>query len=184
MEKPGDNWCEIAFDDKAWKKDRAGFGTRGTPGSHVRTEWKTSDIWLRKDFRLVEIPGKLVLRIHHDEDAQVYLNGKLVKTLKGHTNRYLDMDITEASIDMMQTGRNTLAIHCQQTAAGQYIDAGLLVDYNITPVPLLARLPGKAILAEAKLAESNQLRPQLADPEHQQLHGQKQFSMSLAELRR
>ena len=140
-----------------------------------------SDIWLRKDFRLVEIPGKLVLRIHHDEDAQVYLNGKLVKTLKGHANRYLDMDITEAAIDVMQTGRNTLAIHCQQTVGGQYIDAGLLVDYNITPVPLLARLHGKAILGEAKLAEYNQLRQQLANLDKQKFEVKNEFAMAVAE---
>jgi mono/diheme cytochrome c family protein len=179
--KPGDNWFEIAFDDKAWKKGPAGFGKRGTPGSHVRTEWKTSDIWLRKDFRLVEIPGKLVLRINHDEDAEVYLNGKLVKSLKGHIGRYIDLDITEASLDVMQTGRNTIAMHCHQTSGGQYIDAGLLVDYNITPVPLLARLHGKAILGEASLAEYNKLHQQLTTLEQQKLEVQEEFAMAVAE---
>jgi len=178
---PGDNWFEIAFDDQSWKKDWSGFGTRGTPGSHVRTEWKTSDIWLRKDFRLVEIPGKLVLRIHHDEDAQVYMNGKLVKTLTGHSNRYIDMDITEASLDVLQTGRNTIAIHCKQTTGGQYIDAGLLVDYNITPVPLLARLHGKVILGDAKLAEYNQLHQQLTTLEQQKLEVKEEFAMAVGE---
>jgi len=179
--KPADNWFEIAFDDKAWKKGPAGFGTRGTPGSHVRTEWKTSDIWLRKDFRLVEIPGKLVLRIHHDEDAEVYLNGKLVKSFKGHIGRYIDLDITEASLDVLQTGRNTIAIHCRQTAGGQYIDAGLLVDYNITPVPLLARLHGKAILGEAKLAEYNRLHQQLTTLEKQKFEVKEEYAMAVAE---
>ncbi|MDC0143341.1 PSD1 and planctomycete cytochrome C domain-containing protein [Verrucomicrobia bacterium] len=179
--KPGDNWFEIAFDDQSWEKDWSGFGTRGTPGSHVRTEWRTSDIWLRKDFRLVEIPGKLVLRIHHDEDAQVYMNGKLVKTLTGHSNRYIDMDITEASLDVLQTGRNTIAIHCKQTTGGQYIDAGLLVDYNITPVPLLARLHGKAILGDVKLAEYNQLHQQLTTLEQQKLEVKEEFAMAVGE---
>ena len=79
--KPGDNWFEIAYDDRDWSKDWSGFGAKETPGSIVRTEWKTSDIWLRKDFRLVEIPGKLTLRIHHDEDAEVYLNGNKLGSL-------------------------------------------------------------------------------------------------------
>ena len=146
--KPGDNWFEIAYDDRDWSKDWSGFGAKETPGSIVRTEWKTSDIWLRKDFRLVEIPGKLTLRIHHDEDAEVYLNGKQIRKFTGHVGRYVDVDITEASLDVLQTGRNTIAIHCKQTAGGQYIDAGLLVDYNITPVPVLARLHGKEILGD------------------------------------
>ena len=79
--KPGDNWFEIAYNDREWKKDWSGFGSKGTPGGHVRTEWKTSDIWLRKDFRLVEIPGKLVLRIHHDEDAASLPEWKTDKNL-------------------------------------------------------------------------------------------------------
>jgi len=179
--KPGDNWFEIAFDDKAWKKDRAGFGRKGTPGSHVRTEWHTSDIWMRKDFRLVEIPGKLVLRIHHDEDAQAYLNGKLIKTFNGHIGRYVDVDITEASLDVLQTGRNTIAIHCKQTSGGQYIDAGLLVDYNITPVTTLARVHGKAILGEAKLAEYNKLSLQLVNLEKQKFEIKDEFAMAVGE---
>ena len=178
--KPGDNWFEIAFDDKAWKTDRAGFGRKGT-GKHVRTEWHTSDIWLRKDFRLVEIPGKLVLRIHHDEDAQVYLNGKLIKTFNGSIGKYIDVDVTEASLDVLQTGRNTIAIHCRQTVGGQYIDAGLLVDYNITPIPLLARLHGKAILGDAKLAEYNQLHQQLTTLEQQKFAVKEEFAMAVGE---
>ena len=178
--KPGDNWFEIAFDDKAWKTDRAGFGLKGK-GKHVRTDWHTSDIWLRKDFRLVEIPGKLVLRIHHDEDAQVYLNGKLIKTFNGSIGKYIDVDVTEASLDVLQTGRNTIAIHCRQTVGGQYIDAGLLVDYNITPIPLLARLHGKAILGDAKLAEYNQLHQQLTTLEQQKFAVKEEFAMAVGE---
>ena len=179
--KPGDNWFEIAYDDREWSKDWSGFGVKGTPGSIVRTEWKTSDIWLRKDFRLVEIPGKLTLRIHHDEDAEVYLNGKQIRKFTGHVGRYVDVDITEASLDVLQTGRNTIAIHCKQTSGGQYIDAGLLVDYNITPVPVLARLHGKEILGDQKLAEYNKLNQQLVTLEQQKIEVKEEFAMAVAE---
>ena len=179
--KPGDNWFEIAYDDREWSKDWSGFGVKGTPGSIVRTEWKTSDIWLRKDFRLVEIPGKLTLRIHHDEDAEVYLNGKQIRKFTGHVGRYVDVDITEASLDVLQTGRNTIAIHCKQTSGGQYIDAGLLVDYNITPVPVLARLHGKEILGNQKLDEYNKLNQQLVMLEQQKIEVKEEFAMAVAE---
>ena len=179
--KPGDNWFEIAYDDREWSKDWSGFGVKGTPGSIVRTEWKTDDIWLRKDFRLVEIPGKLTLRIHHDEDAEVYLNGKQIRKFTGHVGRYIDVDITEASLDVLQTGRNTIAIHCKQTSGGQYIDAGLLVDYNVTPVPVLARLYGKEILGDKKLAEYNRLNQQLITLEQQKIEVKEEFAMAVAE---
>src|SRR5205823_3407568 len=44
-EKPPGGWEKPDFDDSSWKKGLAGFGTPGTPGAVVRTEWKTSDIW-------------------------------------------------------------------------------------------------------------------------------------------
>ena len=56
-----------------------------------------------------------------------------------------------------------------------------MVDYNITPIPLLARLHGKAILGEAKLAEYNQLRQQLTNLEKQKLEVKNEFAMAVAE---
>ena len=69
FDKPEDNWFEIAFDDSKWRKGRGGFGSPETPGAKVRTPWHSKEIWLRRDFRLDVIPGKLTLKIHHDEDA-------------------------------------------------------------------------------------------------------------------
>jgi len=50
--KPSADWFKPEFDAGAWKEGAAGFGTRGTyAGSRVRTEWNTSDIWLRASSR-------------------------------------------------------------------------------------------------------------------------------------
>ena len=77
-EKPAEGWIEAGFNDQGWKQGKGGFGTAGTPNAIIGTEWSTSNIWLRREF---EVPlGKLepqVLRLHHDEDAEVFLNGKL-----------------------------------------------------------------------------------------------------------
>ena len=76
-EKPADDWFEEGFDHSKWDLGKGGFGREGTPGSKVNTKWHTPNIWLRKNFRLAAIPKTLRIPLHHDEDVQVYLNGKL-----------------------------------------------------------------------------------------------------------
>ena len=145
FDKPADNWFEIAFDDSKWRKGRSGLPA-GHARSHSAYSLAFKEIWLRRDFRFDTIPAKLTLKIHHDEDAEVYLNGKLIKSFMGYRSNYTEVDVTRECLDVLQTGRNTLAIHCKQTSGGQYIDAGLVVDQSKTPVPVLARLYGKEVL--------------------------------------
>ena len=121
--QPAEGWTKPDFDDSDWQRGPAGFGTTHTPGAHVRTEWNTADIWIRRTFDLSQpLPKHAALRIHHDEDAQVYLNGTKVATLTGYTSEY---EAVEIPAEALRAGRNTMAIHCRQTRGGQYIDAGL-----------------------------------------------------------
>lgn len=125
-EKPGDNWFASDFDAKAWKQGPGGFGTKGTPGAVVGTTWDTSDIWLRQSFTLSGTDfSKLQLVIHHDEDAEIYLNGQLVETLAGHESGYAELTANAATKAALKTGENLLAVHCKQTRGGQFIDVGL-----------------------------------------------------------
>ncbi|MBS0261703.1 MAG: glycoside hydrolase family 2 [Planctomycetes bacterium] len=135
FDKPADNWFEAAFDDTGWKAGPGGFGTRGTPGSQVRTEWKSNDVWIRRSFTLDEKLNRehLQLVLHHDEDAEVYLNGVLAVKAAGYTSDYQWFDIAPAARQALKAGRNTLAIHCRQTGGGQYIDAGL-IEFEETTV--------------------------------------------------
>ena len=123
--KPTPEWIEVGFDDKDWKSGLAGFGTEGTPESQVRTVWNSKDIWMRSTFRLAAIPRTLRMTLHHDEDVKVYLNGKLVFENTGHVSKYQTHDISRESADVLQTGKNVVAVHCRQTVGGQYIDLGL-----------------------------------------------------------
>ncbi|PYM16962.1 MAG: hypothetical protein DME18_00250 [Verrucomicrobia bacterium] len=130
-EKPAEDWFKPDFDASAWKEGKAGFGTRGTPGAVVRTEWRTPDIWLRREFTLPEGKwDKLELRLHHDEDAEVYVNGALAATVNGYTTDYEETPLNPAGGAALKPGKNVIAAHCHQTAGGQYIDVGLV---NLEP---------------------------------------------------
>jgi len=125
--KPADGWQQESFNDSYWKKGKGGFGTKGTPGSVVSTEWNSSDIWIRRSF---EISDKKFswpqLIIHHDEDAEVYINGQLVAKLEGYTTGYIHAAMDEKAVAVLRPGPNCLAVHCHQNTGGQYIDVGLV----------------------------------------------------------
>jgi hypothetical protein len=131
VEKPADAWFKADFDDSAWKKGRGGFGTRGTPGAVVRTEWNSGDIWLRREFTLPD--GKfsgLHLTLHHDDDAEVYINGVLAAKVTGYSTDYEETPIAVEAKAALMPGKNVFAVHCHQIRGGQYIDVGL-VDLRV-----------------------------------------------------
>ncbi len=126
-EAPAEGWQGSKFDDKSWKDGKGGFGTAGTPNTRVNTEWNGPELWLRREFEVAARPkGNLVLRIHHDEDATVYLNGMEIARLTGHTTNYVLIDLGPEAATSLKLGKNLLAIHVKQTAGGQYLDAGIL----------------------------------------------------------
>jgi CubicO group peptidase (beta-lactamase class C family) len=126
--KPADTWMAADFNDAGWQSGPGGFGTAKTPGASIGTVWNTSDIWLRGTF---ELPAdtKLVnprLFLHHDEDAEVYLNGVLAAKVSGFATDY---ELTAISLEAQATlkpGRNLVAVHCRQTTGGQFVDVGLV----------------------------------------------------------
>ncbi len=126
-QRPAANWVAPDFDASSWKTGKSGFGTAGTPGSVVGTTWNTPDIWLR---RQIEIPaGQLKdphLWLHHDEDAEIYLNGVLAARVSDFVTGYDTVAMSPAARASLKPGRNILAVHCRQTRGGQYIDVGIV----------------------------------------------------------
>jgi hypothetical protein len=125
--KPADGWEEPGFDASGWSEAPAGFGAMNPPGAKVRTEWKTPDIWLRRTVELTSSPvGEVYLRIHHDDDTEVYINGVLAAKVTGYVTAYQEAPISAEARKALKPGKNVIAVHCNSTRGGQYVDVGLV----------------------------------------------------------
>jgi serine/threonine protein kinase/formylglycine-generating enzyme required for sulfatase activity/WD40 repeat protein len=127
-EKPADGWEKADFDDKPWQEGVGAFGGYGKVG----TNWKTDDIWLRREFALPEgMSEDLLLLVNQDDDAEVYVNGVLAYERKGYSaGEYLAVPLSGAARAALQPGKNVLAVHGHNVVQGQYIDAGILAVQN------------------------------------------------------
>ena len=123
-DKPPAGWEEATFDDSSWQEARAPFGSIENP----RTPWNTPDIWLRRAFDWDGAAWqKATLVIFHDEQTEVYVNGRRIWSRGGFNTGYEAFDVSQALKEALKQGRNTLAVHTHQTEGGQFIDLGLLV---------------------------------------------------------
>jgi hypothetical protein len=123
LSDPGASWFEEGFDDSSWKSGAGGFGQKTTPAPHVGTEWTSGDIWIRRSFELSSVPSDVMLRLWHDEDASVYVNGRLVASFTQWVDAYVNVPFDRSSL---RAGRNVIAVRCKQTSGGQFIDVGLV----------------------------------------------------------
>lgn len=129
--KPADDWFQPSFDDSEWQSGNAGFGDK----TNWRTAWDGNDIWIRRHFKINGDPdlSNLKLWMHHDDVAQVYINGVLACTTVSWNDAYQLFDINEEALNAIKKNGedNVIAIHCNQDFGGKYIDAGLkIVNYT------------------------------------------------------
>ena len=125
--KPADGWEKPDFDAATWTEGDGGFGTKGTPGT--RRPHRVEDarhLAPPRRSSSKELPtGELLLRIHHDEDAEVYINGVLAAKVAGlHDRLRRGAADRRRAARRSRPGTNMIAVHCKQTGGGQYIDVG------------------------------------------------------------
>jgi cyclophilin family peptidyl-prolyl cis-trans isomerase len=139
VQKPADLWAQPDFDDRGWQEGQGGFGTPETPGARVGTVWATNNIWLRKVFTLAVVPQRPALLVHHDEDAEVFINGRQVATFARWATDYAVVPLDESQRAALAIGRNVMAVHCRQTDGGQFIDVHLVDADHVPKLPPAVR---------------------------------------------
>lgn len=120
--KPDGNWLSASYQADGWK---SGTAPIGDDEKQVKTLWKSDAIWVRRTFQ-VDDPqriNELFLKLNHDDNVEVFLNGKKIYQKTGWTNsfEYLPIDKND-----LNAGENQLAIYLRNTAGGRYLDFGLV----------------------------------------------------------
>ncbi len=71
-------------------------------------------------------PDRPNIVVFHNEDAEVYVNGRQVARLTGHTTIYEQLPLGNREAAALRSGSKRLAVHCRQTTGGQYIDVAVV----------------------------------------------------------
>ena len=127
INRPEENWNKEGFDASAWQRGTLGLGSTVVENSttrRVKTLWDTPEIWVRKSFTLDrKNTGNLMLRMHHDGDTEVYLNGQLILSQKG--GQYTAWNFDDKATSLLKEGDNILAIHSIKGGRGNFLDVSL-----------------------------------------------------------
>lgn len=119
---PEGEWTQASFNDQQWKTGAAPFGDNDQT---AKTKWVSHDLWVRRPFTLnTKKLEKIYLKLQHDDNVEVYINGKEVYHVKGWTGKFIYIPIEQAS-SVLKQGTNLLAIHVANTAGGAWLDAGI-----------------------------------------------------------
>lgn len=126
--EPADGWQNTDFNDVSWKSGNAPFSDNTSAGGTI---WKTKDLWVRRVFNLNKTDfSKPFLKLKHDDNIEVYLNGREVFHYKGWTGKYKYIPLNREDL---KNGKNVLAIHIANTAGGSFLDAGIVNEPAIKP---------------------------------------------------
>lgn len=121
--QPAEGWNKALFNASTWKKGKAPFSN---DSATAKTLWFTNDIWVRREFNLSDIDlNKPVLKLRHDDDVEVYLNGELLLQRKGFSARYLMIALDDVQKSKLKKGKNLLAVHVTNLRRGALLDFGI-----------------------------------------------------------
>jgi len=118
---PDGDWKAADYAAGNWKSGQAPIGD---DAKQVKTLWKSKEIWVRRAFNIVNPASinELLLKMNHDDNIEVYLNGKKVYEKVGWTNTFQYFPLHKNDL---KAGQNVIAIHLANSAGGRYLDFGL-----------------------------------------------------------
>lgn len=126
LSRPAEGWMETAFNDQSWQKGSAPFGDNK---EEAATFWNGPELWVRRSFELEKADyNDLLLKIRHDDNIIVYLNGEIVYRHTGWNEEFEYHPIAASIQKNLKQGKNVLAMHIVNTAGGAWLDAGIVEE--------------------------------------------------------
>ncbi|MDF9831712.1 DUF4965 domain-containing protein [Parabacteroides sp. PF5-6] len=131
---PVGNWIGLDFNESAWEKGKAAFGTPEM--KNLSTIWKSKDIWVRRTFELMEdySKEKVYLEYSHDDIFELYVNGVQVVATDYCWNDNVLLELSDEAKATLKPGKNIIAAHCHNRTGGGLVDFGLFKKENIGDV--------------------------------------------------
>lgn len=126
FELPEGEWTAVDYETKGWKTGKAAFGTDDNP--YRSTPWQDGDIWVRRSFDWPEGADKedLFLQYSHDDNIELYINGKQVAVTGNGLDYDLLKEIPQEVANTLKPTGNILAAHCRNNGGGAYVDMGIM----------------------------------------------------------
>src|ERR1700761_3185952 len=101
---PQGNWSDPGYDDGGWQNGTAPFTN---DKKEAKTLWTSHDIWVRRSFTYANQDiNKLILKLYHDDNVEVYLNGEEVYKTEGWTSDYKYIGLKEKVKSRLKNGQN------------------------------------------------------------------------------
>jgi len=132
---PGEGWEKENYDDSKWKTGTAPFGNFE---GESKTMWISQSIWVRREFDLKDDNfNKLFIRLRHDDDVEVYINGEKVYSCKDcWLGKYVNYPVPDSIRRKLKKGKNILAMHCINPRGNSWLDAGIENEPVIKKTPI------------------------------------------------
>jgi tetratricopeptide (TPR) repeat protein len=130
---PNVNWMQTDFSDAAWPLSPVVSGAMTYfPRSFKNPINSHTNLWLRREFELSSIPaGQLVFCLSRNHDTQIFLNGVAVIPVADWSDTEVLLLAPGSEKAALKTGRNVLAVHCEDADGGASVD----VQIYVTKVP-------------------------------------------------
>lgn len=125
-DKPATGWNNTDYTITSWKKGETGFASAEVKGSTVRhqgTKWDSPSLWLRKTFRAGKQTGNLALRVNHDGETRIYLNGTLI--YEKQERDYCIVNLDKKQRAALKEGTNLLAVETNKGRRSNFFDVSL-----------------------------------------------------------